>query len=60
MESRRNNDASSKMIVMARLEQTELSDVYDKYPAELSGGMQKRTALARALATIQKLCFLMN
>ncbi len=31
--------------VMARLEQTELCDVYDKYPAELSGGMQERTAL---------------
>ena len=37
--------------VMARLEQTELSDVPDKYPAEISGGMQKRTALARALVT---------
>ena len=37
--------------VMARLVQTELSDVADKYPAELSGGMQKRTALARALVT---------
>ncbi len=37
--------------VMARLEQTELTDVFDKYPSELSGGMQKRTALARALVT---------
>ncbi len=36
---------------MARLEQTELTDVFDKYPSELSGGMQKRTALARALVT---------
>ena len=35
--------------VMARLEQTELTEVAHKYPAELSGGMQKRTALARAL-----------
>ncbi len=35
--------------VMARLEQTELTEVAQKYPAELSGGMQKRTALARAL-----------
>jgi phospholipid/cholesterol/gamma-HCH transport system ATP-binding protein len=36
---------------MARIEQTELTDVFDKYPSELSGGMQKRTALARALVT---------
>ena len=35
--------------VMARLEQTELTEVAHKSPAELSGGMQKRTALARAL-----------
>ncbi len=35
--------------VMARLEQTELAAVAHKYPAELSGGMQKRAALARAL-----------
>jgi phospholipid/cholesterol/gamma-HCH transport system ATP-binding protein len=37
--------------VMARIEQAELGDAVHKYPAELSGGMQKRTALARALAT---------
>jgi phospholipid/cholesterol/gamma-HCH transport system ATP-binding protein len=38
-----------KAEVMARLEQTELTAVAHKYPAELSGGMQKRAALARAL-----------
>ncbi|MGD2187053.1 MAG: ATP-binding cassette domain-containing protein [Desulfobacterales bacterium] len=37
--------------VMASIDQTELTDVYDKYPSELSGGMQKRAALARALVT---------
>jgi phospholipid/cholesterol/gamma-HCH transport system ATP-binding protein len=37
--------------VMARIEQTELTEVAHKYPSELSGGMQKRTALARALVT---------
>ncbi len=35
--------------VMARMEQTELTDSARKFPSELSGGMQKRAALARAL-----------
>lgn len=35
--------------VMARLEQTELTEARYKFPSELSGGMQKRAALARAL-----------
>jgi phospholipid/cholesterol/gamma-HCH transport system ATP-binding protein len=37
--------------VMARIEQSELKDAAHKYPSELSGGMQKRAALARALVT---------
>ena len=41
--------------VMARIEQIELIDVAHKYPSELSGGMQKRTALARALVTDPKI-----
>ncbi|HEY5497608.1 MAG TPA: ATP-binding cassette domain-containing protein [Syntrophales bacterium] len=40
-----------KSRVMARIEQTELEDAAHKYPSELSGGMQKRAALARALVT---------
>ncbi len=40
-----------KKRVMLRLEQMELADVVNKYPTELSGGMQKRAALARALVT---------
>src|SRR5512143_2831121 len=35
--------------VKARMEQMELSDVGQSYPSELSGGMQKRVALSRAL-----------
>lgn len=37
--------------VMERIEQMELVEAVDKYPSELSGGMQKRAALARALVT---------
>jgi len=37
--------------VMTRIEQTELTEAIHKYPSELSGGMQKRAALARALIT---------
>ena len=32
-----------------KLRQVELNDVFDKYPKELSGGMRKRAAVARAI-----------
>lgn len=37
--------------VMERIAQTELAEVAHRYPSELSGGMKKRVALARALVT---------
>ena len=41
--------------VTERIDQLELSEVAHKYPSELSGGMQKRAALARALITDPKI-----
>ena len=39
------------------LEQVNLEGVNDKYPAEISGGMQKRVALARAIVLYPKYLF---
>ena len=36
---------------MEALQQLELDDFHDRYPGQLSGGMQKRLALARAIVT---------
>lgn len=42
-------DAKIREKALEKLELVGLSDVYDRYPAELSGGMKKRVGLARAV-----------
>jgi len=44
-------------LVRDLLDQVELDDVRDRYPSELSGGMQKRVGLARALAMKPSIVF---
>jgi len=43
--------------VSARIEQLDLQEAANKYPKQLSGGMQKRVALARALSTDPEIIF---
>jgi len=45
------NEAQIKQIVNEKLEMVGLSGIEEKYPSELSGGMQKRVGFARAIVT---------
>jgi phospholipid/cholesterol/gamma-HCH transport system ATP-binding protein len=51
LETTKLNKKEIREKVEAMLEQVELSDSANRYPGELSGGMKKRVALARALVT---------
>ena len=44
-------------IAELKLRQVELVNVYDRYPRELSGGMQKRAAVARAIVLDPEIIF---
>lgn len=45
-----NNQVVLKKKVLEKLDLVGLADVYNKMPSELSGGMKKRVAIARAIA----------
>jgi phospholipid/cholesterol/gamma-HCH transport system ATP-binding protein len=55
---RRMKKAEAKEIAIAKLGRVGLTpDVGELFPSELSGGMQKRVALARAIATVPEIIF---
>jgi phospholipid/cholesterol/gamma-HCH transport system ATP-binding protein len=55
LERQRRPKSEIAQIVAERLDDVGLPNVETKYPSELSGGMRKRVAMARALATSPKI-----
>lgn len=52
------SESEARQVALTKLKDVDLPDsVADLYPAELSGGMQKRVALARAIATNPEVVF---
>ncbi len=58
IQGRKMDPEEARTIAMKKLQQVGLApQVGDMFPAELSGGMQKRVALARAIATSPEIIF---
>ncbi|MBV9468485.1 MAG: ABC transporter ATP-binding protein [Abitibacteriaceae bacterium] len=55
LEQQRRPQAEIAEVVTQRLREVGLPDIKDKFPSEISGGMRKRVAMARALATQPKI-----
>ena len=51
VEKKTGSDGEIRSLILGKMKQFELEGVEDKYPSQLSGGMKKRVALARAMVT---------